>query len=149
MSGVVQSLVEESLELSNMFRQNAALKNGLPECRRVSVPKIDPTPPPAPPVVNVDVQPTPVVVQQVEAKSPSPGAPAAETAKPSWLSRSAPWLLAGVTGLGGSLATSWMSKDTPDAPAPAAVQQQKEQGWLLQWLQENGKHRPEGQWEIK
>ncbi len=142
MSAELQTAVaNEALELSQMFRQNAALKHGLPDCRQAErITDIGDNPPPAPPVVNITNQ---IPAAPAATNSPSPGLGAAQAQGSSLLSRAAPFLLttAGLLGGGGiGLGiNSLMHKPATTAEQPAA-----KDGDLLQWLQTQGRHLPEG-----
>jgi hypothetical protein len=143
MSAEVQkAAINEALELSYLFRQNAALHNGLPDCKRNTVNNLDEPKPVEPPVVNITNQ---IPSATAASDPPSSGSTVADTVKSSLLRRAAPWLLGGAATIGGSALSAWWA----NRDKPAAVEQVND-GSLLQWLQDNGKHLPEGeQWPTK
>ena len=141
-----QAAVDEALELSWLFRQNAALRAGLPDVKKTHA-KLgdDPPPQPAPPpVVNITNQLPPTA-----GNSPSPGATVVAAAKSSLLRRAAPWLVAtalGSAGLGGLGGWLFSRGQTPVQPEP--VTQAEQDRSMLQWLQDKGQHlKPGATWE--
>ncbi len=125
MSATLQTeIANEALALSHQFRENLALKHGLPK-------------PNGPQRVSLD---QPYTAAPAASGSPSPGATVPATAKvdKSLVSRVAPWLLtAAIGGPLGALAYSALTKDTP-------VVEQPKDGSLLQYLEDQGFHLPEG-----
>lgn len=134
MSAELQTaLVNEVLDLSNMFKQNCALKHGLPEVNNNRITKLDPPPKQEPPVVNVQVTPAATAANTA---LPSPGAGAAETVKQTLIGKAAPVLLAGAIGAAGPLAYTWFTGGGEAVKVEAAKQQQS----LLDALQNQGFH---------
>ena len=141
MSAELQTAIaNEALELSHMFRQNAALKHGLPDVRgaeRIASLDTEPAPKAEPPVVNITNQ---IPAAPAATSSPSPGT-AAAPAGSSLLRKAAPFLIAGgLLGPAGYAAHALLNPATPPAT------QTEQDGSLLQALQDKGLHLPEGSW---
>lgn len=147
------AVVNEALEISNMFKQNCALRHGLPEKpTKQQVGRLTPDPP-----VQVNVEnkiPVPEVriennipAAPAASNSPSPGATvAAETGKRSLVKTVAPWLLSAAAGFGVPPAYWWLTKGEE---APATSPDEPQDGLLLPWLEDQGRHLPEGTWPTK
>lgn len=137
-----QAAVDEALELSYLFRQNAALSRGLPDCKRLSaiLTPDEPPVPQEPPVVNITNQlPTPA---EMVKDSPSPGLGAASSVVgQSLLRRAAPLILAAVaTGISLPVGISSLVNYFQEAPVVTAPTEQQKDTNLLQYLQDNGYH---------
>lgn len=151
MSAEIQAaVINEAFELSQMFRQNAALKHGLPECaaaQRIKSLPDQPPPKQEPPIVNV-INKLPAA--DAANDSPTPGEPGAASVPSSSLLRAAaPWLLTAVGAGGIAAGANYLMRDTPVDP-PAAARSEPQDGSLLQWLQDRGQHLPEGDaWPTK
>jgi hypothetical protein len=131
------ALVNEVMDLSNLFKQNCALKHGLPKPgdNRVSSAAVDQPPKQDPPVFQILNQ-IPAATTANTA-TPSPGATAA--ADPSKLSLAktvAPWLLSAAVGGAAIPAYQWLTQDTA-VPLPESPQQNQS---LLDALQNQGFH---------
>lgn len=141
------AVTNEALELSHMFRQNAALKHGIPDCHGAE--RISKAESPEP--VIVQTAPAPEPAPAVD-KSPSPGLGAAQPAQQaSLLRRAAPFLATAAVAAGVPLLALWHpnSNSAPPAAPPSVVQPSTStDGSLLQWLQDKGEHLPEGSWPL-
>lgn len=138
---VAKAAINEALELSYAFRQNAALKNGLPDCQKNRIENLT-VPKQEPPIVNITNQ---IPAAPAATDTPSPGATVAATVKGSLLRRAAPWLLGAVAPFAGA-ALGYMLGDKDKTP----VIQQNPDGSLLQYLEDNGQHLSEpDQWQTK
>lgn len=139
------AVANEALELAYQFRQNAALKHGLPDCRRYALQgKPETTPPERKETNAADATAT----EAAGRATPSPGGGVATQPAQSLWRRAAPFLLTAATGSAVPLAAYWaLEKEPPPItqPAPAAPTD----GSLLQYLQDQGKHLPEGVWQTK
>jgi hypothetical protein len=135
MSAELQTaLVNEVLDLSNMFKQNCALKHGLPEVKNNRISKLDPPPKPEP--IKVDI-PNNIPAAPAASNSPSPGATvAADTDKRSLVKTAVPWLLGAAIGTAGPLAYAWYTGGGDAVKVEAAKQKQS----LLDALQNQGFH---------
>lgn len=172
---IQQGVMDELVELSWMFRQNAGLKNGLPDVKRLPVPRLTADPPQSstttvkidetktttdttantgPTAVTPTVTPIQTPADTADTKSPSQGATAADTDRSSLLRRAAPWLLAtGLAAAGFGVPLGWMLHKAPVTtsttivtPTPTQIQSQNRS--LLQWLQDHGKHLPgDAKWQ--
>lgn len=161
MSADVQTAVlNEAFELAHMFRENAALKHGLPNCpaaqRVKSLIEADQPDPPPPPVVNITNNiPARDSTSAADAaqESPTPGDYGVASAKSgSLLKAAAPWLLTAATAGGVGAGVNYWLRDKPvvmPSPAPVAQRAADQDGSLLQFLQDAGKHLPEGAWPTK
>ena len=124
---------QELLRLSGMFKQNVALKHGLPMPTTTELEaeaKATETPP-AKPVVTPGTDNPPQGVR-----------PAPTSGLPAWVK---PALAAGAialsgTGIGGAL-SAWLLRGEP-----APIVQSDRDGSLLQWLEDNGQNVPP-EWE--
>lgn len=138
MSAEVQvAVVNEALKLSDMFRQNAAMRHGIPRVNgpeRINRLEESQTAPAQPAV-------TPTHTEAADTPSPSGAVAAADTRSRSLLSRAAPFLVGGA--LASAVPAGWMLGDYFHADDPPDVVQPAD-GDLLQWLQRNGRHLPEG-----
>lgn len=145
-----EAAINEALELSYAFRQNAALRNGLPDCKRIPFGGLEDEPPPKqePPIVNVTAQMPAAPAATVQ---PSPGE-TANAVEGSFLRRVAPWVIAAATG-GFGVPLLWsLTQHEPAKPpisSEAITQPAPDDGSLLQYLQDHGFHRPEGAWPTK
>jgi len=148
---VTTAVLNEAFELSHMFRENAALKHGLPNCpaaQRVKVEDQKTTPEVKPPVVNITNN-IPANNIPVASDSPTPGEPGAVSVPSSSLLRAAaPWLLTAAGAGGIAAGVNYLLADKPPV-APAATQPTEQDGSLLQYLEDAGKHLPEGAWPTK
>ena len=143
-ASVQEAVANEALELSWLFRQNAALKNGLPDCKKntVTLPEQN-----ANESISVTRTESTTAVEAAN-KSPSPGEGAAAEPKSSLLRRAAPLLLGTAIGAVPTTLLLWPKTQPPPAPTPQ-VEPVKD-GDLLQWLQSQGRHLPGGeQWQTK
>lgn len=120
MTPIQQAAVAETLKLAGMFRQNAALKHGVPGAWGVTELS---------------------EAHEATAVNDSSGQPSPGVAQPpvfAGLSRSAlaGWVLAtsGLTGIGG--VTGYLLN------RPTTVIEQPASGSLLQWLEDTGQHVP-------
>jgi hypothetical protein len=142
-AAVKEAAVNEALELSYLFRQNAALRHGVPKCsgpQRVGGLKDDE---PKTPVVNITNK---IPAASAANESSSPGGGAADTVKRSLLRTAAPFLLSAVVGSGVGPAAWWLLKK--DEPPPVVQPAEPDSGSLLQYLQDQMLHVPEGeQWQ--
>ena len=135
-----------------MFRENATLKHGLTGCQpaqRISKIEAPPAPPQPAPVVHVY---TPEPAAAPAAPPSSPGTGAAVTTGHSLARTVAPYILT-AAGAGGLVAgANYLFRDKPDVPPtlPPKVEVlppgSDEGGSLLQYLQDQGMHLPEGTW---
>lgn len=130
---VAKAAVNEALELSYLFRQNAALKHGLPHCDKQKVDSVGESAPSINAVTEVPAAPA-------ATDSPSPGSTAAAAVKSSLLRRAAPWLLGGAATIASGALGAWLASGDS-----TTVIEQANDGLLLPWLEENGKHLPEDQ----
>lgn len=136
MSAELQTaLVNEVMDLSNLFKQNCALKHGLPKPgdNRVSNLTIDPPPKPEP--IKVDIT-NHIPAAPAAPNSPSPGAESARDAKSSIWRRAAPFLTSFAIGAAGPLAYAWYTGGADAVQTEAAKQKQS----LLDALQNQGFH---------
>ena len=145
MSAELQTaLVNEVLDLSHMFKQNCALKHGLPEVNNNRVTKIDP-PAKAEPI-KVDITNN-IPAAPAAPNSPSPGATvAADTDQRSLVKTVAPWLLSAAIGSGVAAPAYWWLFGNNEQPPTTETPQPKD-GSLLQYLEDQGMHLPEGTWK--
>ena len=128
------AVVNEALDLSNLFRQNCALKHGLPEVNSNRISKLPDPPKQEPPNVTINNQ---IPAAPAASNSPSPGAAvAADTDKRSLVKTVAPWLLGAAIGTTGPLAYAWMTGGSDAVKEEAARQKQS----LLDTLQNQGFH---------
>ena len=134
---VARAVIEENLKLSGAFRDNLALKHGLP--KPVATVLQDK---PAEPTVDVSA-----ITKQLEAiagniKPPSPGgpAPAAASGLPTW----AKAVAAGLTALGIGGGGYAIGNREPAKPDLEPVVIDKSSGSLLQWLHDQGMSVPPG-----
>lgn len=149
---IQQGMMEELAELSWMFRQNAALKNGLPDVKRLPVPKLTDEPTQSSTTVKIDETKTETKTDTSAATaatgSPSPGAAAAPNNGKSLWSKAAPFLITGLVAAGLPLGAAWMlgafdkPKPTTTTTIIAPTQTEAQDRSLLQWLQDHGKHLP-------
>lgn len=123
-----------------MFRQNSAMQRGLPNCNPArTVASVEP-PRQDPPVVNITNQ----IPAAPAAPSSSPGTVAVETTS-SLARTAAPYVLTALGAGGLAAGASYFLRDNPAPPVPV-VQPAGNDGSLLQYLQDQGKHLPEGAW---
>lgn len=138
-----QAIFDEAMELSYQFRQNAALKNGLPDCRRITA-KLPDDPPvkQEPPQVTVINQ---IPASEADKGTLTPGA-VAVPASSSLLRKAAPFLI-GAAGVGLPAGVyAWMNQE----PTPIVQQADQSDRSMLQWVQDQGGHLPEGEaWQTK
>lgn len=141
-----RAVIQSALDSAYVFKQNAVLRNALPECPPRQVIPAEPPPDPGPVILRLDTGGTPLATASATAhpSQPSPNgtaqAPAADKwgwLKPALIGAAA--TLGGVGGLGGIY--SWLNSSPAPPPSPVVIEQQGEQG-LLQWLQEQGQHLP-------
>lgn len=149
---LARAVVEENLKLSGAFRQNLALKHGLPLPSPTPL-QDKPAVPAKPAEVNVThvVQPlterttvdVSAITKQLEQiagnlKPPSPGgpAPAAASGLPTW----AKAVAAGLTALGIGAGGYAIGNRGPEKPAEVAPVEKA--GSLYQWLEDAGFHVP-------
>lgn len=147
------ALIQHALDLGYEFRQNMALKHGLPEPSRTILPPSEPPPPAQPVVVRLETtQPlataTATAQPQPVTQTPMPSAPVAENtgelaaapAPINWAKRAAllAALAAGSGGAGYALSQFAQGDSGPTVNVQAADQS------LLNWLQERGYHLPPG-----
>ena len=141
MSAAVQTAaINEALELSHMFRENAALRHGLPRCPAAQrIDQLDEETPkkPEPPVVNI----TNNIPAAPAAPHSSLGAAAAVTTG-SLARAAAPYLLTALGAGGLAAGASYYLNDTP-TPAVEPVEQPPT-GDLFEYLQQRGDHLPGG-----
>ena len=149
MSAIQTAAANTVLRIANLFEQNCALKHGLPKYGGPD--RVEDVPPS---VVqtnseNVSVTKTETSTAETVRESPSPGeGAAAVTPSPLWR-RAAPLLLASAA-IGSSVPTYllWRQQQPQPTPIVQPAEQDKD-GDLLQWLQSQGKHLPEGTWQTK
>jgi len=152
MSAELQTaLVNEVLDLSSLFKQNCALKHGLPKVGDNRISGLSPDPPPPPQNINITNQiPVPevkidnqIVAASAASNSPSPGATvAADTGKQSLVRTVAPWLLSALGASGLTAAGLWAYfSGLPESPV---IAEQMKDGSLFDWLETEGYHLPEG-----
>lgn len=138
----------EAMKLAHWFRQNAGARHGVPKCAEETTLESIPDPNATLAAIAVMKATQEVAAAQPATNSPSPGLGAVPvTQGQSLLRRAAPFLLTAATGAGIPLAAyALLHKDAP----PAAVQQAEPNDCsLLQYLQDNGEHLPEGSWPTK
>lgn len=128
------AIFREVLNLSGMFRQNVALKHGLPMPSTNDLTAADQS-------AAVTQPNTPGTAAQTMEQPSSGVHPAQASAWPSWVK---PALVAGAIalsggGLGGIVTYLLTGRAAPQQPA-------EPQGNLLQWLQDNGQNVPPS-WE--
>lgn len=142
MSAAVQTAaINEALELSHMFRENSALRHGLPRCpaaQRIDELTDEPQPDPKPPVINI----TNNIPAANAASSSSLGTDAAVTTGRSLARAAAPYLLTALGAGGLAAGANYFLADEPTPPP--VVQAAAPQGDLLQYLETEGYHLPEG-----
>lgn len=151
-AAVREAVLNEALDLSYAFRQNAALKHGLPDCKQNRIANLPPEPAPQVNITNQIPAPEVKVENKIEAASAAPSNPspgqstvAADTSRVKSLARTAaPWLIGMAAGSGLPAAGWWLTKD--NAPPPIV---QQDDGSLLQHLEDQGFHLPEGAWPTK
>ena len=130
-AAIAEAAVNEALELSWLFRQNAALRHGLPDAKRTGgVRSIDDQ---KPPVVNI--------TNNIPPPATTPAATNTATPEVSWIKKAAPYVLAATGAAGATLGAGYWLLDR-DHPQP--VQQVPADGSLLEYLQQRGAHLPEG-----
>jgi len=147
------AVINEGLELSYLFRQNAALKNGVPKCtgpQRVDATDDPATPPPSTTTSTTDATTTSTTaVNSATTDSPSPvSGQAADTGK-SFARTAAPYLIAAATAAAGAGGTYWWMKPAVQVAAPIV---QKANGDIYQYLQSKGFHLPpdqQKQWQTQ
>lgn len=150
MTAALQTAVaNEALELAYQFRQNAALKHGLPDCRRQTIGSV--AGPANTTTENVAVTRTETTTAATTATdTPSPGGGAVPQPQQSLLRRAAPFIVTAATGAGLPLLAYYgFHKTQPPPEPPPIVQQAPDDGSLLEVLQDRGLHLPEGQWPTK
>lgn len=141
---IKQAAVNMAMRIADLFVQNCALKHGVPN-PGVS-PTIDfPEEVPTPPVVNNEINvPPPTVINN--STSPEVGATVAPSAGSSLAGKVAPYLLTlASAGFGASIPVglySYLNQEEPSVEMPLLPND----GSLLQYLQDQGQHLPEGQW---
>jgi len=149
-SAIQTAAANTVLRIANLFEQNCALKHGLPksggpdriEDAQPSVRQTN--------AENVSVTRTETTTADTVKESPSPGEGAAAVTSSSLWRRAAPLLLTAGAAAGIPTFLLW-TKQQPAIPPTPAVQttQETKDGDLLQWLQSQGKHLPEGTWQTK
>lgn len=129
----------EAMKIAHWFRQNASARYGVPECAgQTGIDTIQEKQ--QEPTININNQ---MPAAPAVPNSPSPGATvAADTEGRSLLKTVAPWLLSAAIGSGAWPLYSWLTKQ--EAIVDADVQGD---GSLLQFLQDQGLHLPEGKWK--
>lgn len=151
MSAIQTAAANTVLRIANLFEQNCALKHGLP---KVGGP--DRVEDQAPAVMqtnseNVSVTRTETTTADTVTDSPSPGEGAAAVTSSSLWRRAAPLLLTTFAAVG--IPTYLLLTKQQPAAAPSTVPiiqpAENKDGDLLQWLQSQGKHLPEGTWQTK
>ncbi len=148
MSAATQkAVIEETLKISSMFRDNCALKHGIAPRQSATTldgPAVDPPPPPIPISINPTPAPTPadVTATTTSAGTSSPGVGVADTSKGNLTKTAAPLLLAASTALAGATGAYWWMKPAATAVNPIV---EKASGDLLQSLQSRGFHLAPGQ----
>jgi uncharacterized protein HemX len=138
------AVVNEALDLSHMFKQNCALKHGLPEIHSNRISKLTDDPPAKqePPIVNITNN---IPAAPAATNTPSPGAGAADAVKQTLLGKAAPFLLSAAIGSAAVPAYWWLTQDEKAPVVQDATEPQPRDGDLLQFLQSQGMHLPEGQ----
>ena len=155
MSATLQeALVNKALTIADLFVQNAALNRSLPDPGKLPLIRLPAERQPA----SVNVSDTTITAETSDTKttntaataateeSPSPGATAAATVRDSLLRRAAPWLLMSLAsaGIGYPAGVGLYELFLKKAPAEQLAPQPQD-GSLLQWLQDRGKHLPQDQ----
>ncbi len=135
------AIVNEALDLSNMFKQNCALKHGLPQVNSNRVTSLPDDPKQEPPVVNITNN---IPAATAATNTPSPGAGAVETVKQSLLKTAAPFLLSAAVGSAAVPAYWWLTQDEKAPVVQEETAPQPRDGSLLQYLQDQGLHLKEG-----
>ena len=136
---VKTALVNEALEISNMFDQNCALKHGLPDKpSKKQVSELPDDPAPQPPPINITNN---IPAAPTAPTSSSPGVGAADGVKRSLIAKAAPYLLTAAVSGGIPTAAYWLLNGGQE---PAAPTRTEGDSLLLEWLQENGEHLPGG-----
>lgn len=146
MSTIQTAAANAMFGIVDQFRQNCSLKHGLPKMpvlERVGDEPMSTS-------EDVTISRTETTETTVK-ESPSPGDGAAAVAQGSPWVRAAPLLLTAAVAGGIPSYLLW-NKQTPATAQPAPVvqpTQETKDGDLLQWLQSQGKHLPEGTWQTK
>lgn len=142
---IKQAAANMAMRIADLFVQNCALKNGIPNPGVSPAIELPEEAPPAPPVVNNEFTlPPPTVINSTT--SPEVGATVAPSARSSLAGKVAPYLLTlASAGFGAGIPVgiySYLNQEQPPVIAPT----QPDDGSLLQYLQDQGQHLPEGQW---
>ena|SRR3990167_8703568 len=142
------ALIQHALDLGYMFRQNMAVKHGLPAPSRAMFPDAEPDPPQpltlrletTQPLATATATANPAEVSQPPAPPTAPAAP--QPTANGWAKNAA--LIAALAAGTGGLGTAAGYFMRPSESGPTINVQPNDQG-LLQWLQENGYHLPDKQ----
>jgi len=146
---IQQAIVQEALDLSHQFRENAALRNGIPTRPTRNVVAAEP---PVRPLVKLMRKPRePSTSGATQAAAPAVVAPAATaitSSLPAWAKGALVAGTLGLGGIGGALITSMERGSPPPADIPStnrgtpAARGPAASGDLLRWLSGEGYDRP-------
>lgn len=136
------ALIQHALDLGYMFRQNMAVKHGLPAPSRAIFPAAEPDPPPPLTLRLETTQPLATANPAEVTQSPPAVAVVPQPAANGWAKNAA--LLAALAAGTGGLGTAAGYFMRPSVSGPTINVQPNDQG-LLQWLQEQGYHLPDKQ----
>lgn len=137
--------------IADQFRQKCSLVHGLPKVPILE--RIDDQPQATPENVTNSRSDTTTATTVSESPSPGDGGAVAVTSggsSPLWR-RAAPLLITAGAAAGIPTYLLW-NKQQAAAPQPTPIvqpTQETKDGDLLQWLQSQGKHLPEGTWQTK
>lgn len=147
MSAAAQKAVmQEALDLSHQFRENSAMRNGIPTRPPRNVIGEEPEPRPIVRLMRQRTERDQTTTTTKETKT----APAAEpllmpSTLPAWAKGALVTGAIGLSGLGGAALTQWTSGREP-TPAPTqpeiVVTEPPASGDLLRWLSKEGYDRP-------
>ena len=133
------ALVNEALEISNLFNQNCALKHGPTQPTKQKINSLPEEPKPEPPQVHITNN-IPAAPAATNTSSPA-GVGAADTVKQSLLKTAAPYLLSAAIGSGVAAPVMWwLNQDSEQVATETPTLQS--QASLLQYLEDNMQHLP-------